>query len=179
MTDLDEAWERASGLADLLALTARFVRGEPIGFPGWATLETDEESDAMQPTLLAAVEAGLLTVASQPGAPFGPGHDDLTWGGRAFVGGFAEPESAAAIQGRAAAAGLWAKDGDESGPFAIPAGLRDGMPYLVLGSDAKDHELGLFRDRISPLALAALQSAKFLWVIDPVWGRRGRLRSAF
>ena len=39
--------------------------------------------------LRGALGAGLMTVASQPGGPFGPGHDGLTWGGRAFVGGFA------------------------------------------------------------------------------------------
>lgn len=180
--DLDPTagpWTSASSFADLLALTARFLQGEPIGFPGWATSETDDESDDMQPTLLAASAAGLVSVASQPGAPFGPGHDDLSWGGRAFVGGFALPPSAAAIRERAKSAGLWAKDGDRDGSFIIPAGLRDGTPYLLLGSDAKAHELELFRDRVGPGALAALESAVFLWVIDPVWGRRERLRAAF
>ncbi len=172
-------WAGASTFPDLLSLTQRFLRGEPIGFPGWATSETDDESDDMQPTLLAANEAGLLSVASQPGAAFGPGHDDLTWGGRAFVGGFAEPASAAVIQERAKQAGLWAKDGDKDGPFVIPAGLRDGTPYLLLGADAKAHELELFEDRVGPGALAALESATFLWVIDPAWGRRERLSAAF
>ncbi len=133
----------------------------------------------MLPTLLAAGSAGMISVASQPGAPFGPGHDGLTWGGRAFIGGFVEPANAAAIQQRAERAGAWAKDGEEAGPFAIPAGLRDGKPYLVLGSDAKEQELELFQDQVGPGALAALEAARFLWVIDPVWGRRGRLKRAF
>lgn len=188
MTDLDPPtlpaesrgpWAGTSSFGELLALTARFLGGEPIGFPGWATAESDEESDDMQPTLLAANRAGLLSVASQPGEPFGPGHDGLTWGGRAFIGGFAQAGQAANIQAQAERAGLWAKDGDKEGPFDIPAGLRDGIPYLLLGSDAKSHELELFRDRVGPEALAAVEAATFLWVIDPVWGRRERLCAAF
>lgn len=175
----ESLWARAAGFNDLLSLTARFLRGEPIGFPGWATAETDEESDDMAPTLLAANGAGLLSVASQPGAPFGPGHDDLTWGGRAFVGGFAQAAAAAAIQERAKRAGLWAKNGDQDGPFSIPAGLRDGQPYLVLSADAKASELELFRDHVGPAAHAELEAAPFLWVIDPVWGRKERLAAAF
>ena len=172
-------WASASSFAELLALTERFLRGEAIGFPGWASAETDEESDDMQETLIAANGAGLLSVASQPGAPFGPGHDGLTWGGRAFIGGFAGPASASAIEARADAADLWVKDGEREGPFSIPAGLRDGTPYLLLGSDAKGQELELFEDRVTDAALAALAEARFLWVIDPAWGRRERLRAAF
>ncbi|QDV07762.1 hypothetical protein Poly30_32940 [Planctomycetes bacterium Poly30] len=172
-------WKRAASFAELLTLTARFLRGEPIGFPGWAVEETDEESDGLLPVLLAANGAGMLSVASQPGAPFGPGHDGWSWGGRAFVGGFARSEDARSIRDRAEAAGLWARDGASDGPFEIPAGLRDGSPYLVLGSDARDEELSLFDGEVGAGALAELRETSFLWVIDPVWGRRERLRAAF
>ncbi len=172
-------WQIAKSFADLVALTNRFLRGEPVGFPGWAVPETDDESDDLAPTLLAANAAGLLSVASQPGAPFGPGHDGWSWGGRAFIGGFAMPDGAAKLRARAEAAGLWALPAAGQEAREVPAGLRDGTPYLVLGTDARSQELEIFRDEIGPGAFAELERAEFLWVIDPAWGRRERLRAAF
>lgn len=172
-------WAKAQSFADLLGLTARFLAGEPIGFPGWAVSETDEESDSFTPTLLAANAAGLLSVASQPGAPFGPGHDGWTWGGRAFIGGFARADDAAVIQLRGAKAGLWVRDLSIGEGHGITAGLRDGTPYLILGHDAPGQELEIFQDEIGPAALVELKQTHFLWVVDPVWGRRERLRAAF
>ncbi|MFT5732968.1 MAG: hypothetical protein ACJA2W_000707 [Planctomycetota bacterium] len=174
-----DPWKRARNFEELLVLTARFLGGEPIGFPGWAVDQTDDESDEFLPVLLAANRAGLLSVASQPGEPFGPGHDGWSWGGRAFIGGFAHATVADGLRTRAASSGLWVRSADHDGPFEISAGLRDGLPYLILGSEAGQAELELFEGEVSPGARAELATLSFLWVIDPVWGRRDRLLAAF
>ncbi|MEL6712311.1 MAG: hypothetical protein AAFP86_00975 [Planctomycetota bacterium] len=174
------AWSEARSFADLLALGRRFLTGEIETFPGWRAAELDDESDALLPPLLALNAAGLLSVASQPGAPFAPGHDGRSWGGRAFIGGFAEPAEARAIAADARAGGLLALEAPPGGSdgFEVPAGLRDGMPYLVLGADAREAEIEIFEEEASPAAAEALRAAAFLWLVDPAWGRRERFLRA-
>ena len=101
----NDPWTEAESFEELLALTARFLAGDPIGFPGWAVDETDEESDELLTVLMAANRAGLLSVASQPGAPFGPGHDGWSWGGR-WTGGPTRPRPSPASP-RSAASRSW------------------------------------------------------------------------
>ncbi len=175
------AWRTAGSLDDLLGLTAEFLEGRRGFFPGWGGASTDEESDSLLPALRGVLDHGLMTVASQPGAPFGPGHDGLTWGGRAFVGGFAlEDAGLSRLFDAALRAGLLvlaeesAADADWA-PFV--AGLRDGVPYLVLGPGARSQELEIFEDHLAPSLLATLATRPFLWIVDPAWGRRDRLSS--
>ena len=69
-TDADRiAWRAAGSLDDLLGLTADFLEGRRGFFPGWGGASTDEESDSLLPALRGALDHGLMTVASQPGAP--------------------------------------------------------------------------------------------------------------
>lgn len=179
-TDADRiAWRAAGSLDDLLGLTADFLEGRRGFFPGWGGASTDEESDSLLPALRGALGAGLMTVASQPGSPFGPGHDGLTWGGRAFVGGFVlEDIGARRLADAARGSGLLvlveepAADADWA-PFA--AGLRDGTPYLVLGPGARSQELEIFEEHLAPSLQETLARRPFLWVVDPAWGRRDRL----
>ena len=179
-TDADRiAWRAAGSLADLLVLTADFLEGRRGFFPGWGGVSSDEESDSLLPALRGALGAGLMTVASQPGGPFGPGHDGLTWGGRAFVGGFAlEDTGARRLTDAAREAGLVvlveepAADADWP-PFV--AGLRDGAPFLVLGPGARSQELEIFEEHLSSSLQETLARRPFLWIVDPTWGRRDRL----
>lgn len=173
-----ERWLKAQSMADLLSLTRLFLQGEVAVFPGWGASDTDEETDDFEGALLDANRGGLLSVASQPGSPFGPGFDGRTVGGRAFVGGFCTeaalgPLVAAARAGqilaaveRPGAAVLWPP---------IPAGLQGGSPYLILGPGAREAELEIFGEAVGKRALAELKEAPFLWLVDPVWGRRSRL----
>lgn len=174
------AWAGASSLEELLALTRDFLEGRRAFFPGWGGADTDEESDALLAGLRGALDAGLMTVASQPGAPFGPGHDGLTWGGRAFVGGFAlDGEGAARLEAAAREAGLLVRaetPGEAADWSPIVAGLRDGTPYLVLGPGARDQELEIFAELLAPPLQEALAERPLLWIVDPSWGRRDRLR---
>jgi len=170
-----DPWRRAQTFAELCELGARFVRGELARFPGWGAATLDDESDALVPELARANLAGFLTVASQPGRPFQPGHDGRAWAQRGFVAGFASPAAERALAAAAAAHSLWWFTGTA---VAAPAALADGTPYLFVGHDAHADELELFADALDPRALAALADCTFGWLVDPVWGRRGALLSA-
>ncbi len=176
-----DEWSNAGSLEDLLGLTRRFLTGALDRFPGWGAGDLDEETDDLQAGLLQAVDAGVLPVASQPGEPFAPGHDDLDWGRRAFVGGFVAPERVAAISAAAAPLGLEVLlqgPGHPPSARSVPVGLRDGLPFLVLGPDAREQELEIFAEGAGPAAEAALARCPFMWFFDPVWGRREALPAA-
>lgn len=174
-------WAEATTYAELLALARRFLAGELDRFPGWGAGDLDEESDALRPALLHATAAGILPVASQPGEPFAPGHDGHAWGRRAFVGGFVDPQRCDAVVGAITDRGLVALvQGPRVPPTArsVPVGLRDGTPFLVLGPDARAHELEIFGEAVGPGAAAALEACPFMWLVDPQWGRRAALPRA-
>lgn len=173
-------WREAQSMEDLLALTRSFLQGELAVFPGWGAADTDDETDEFERALLDANQAGLLSVASQPGSPFGPGFDGRTVGGRAFVGGFCAEAALGPLLDTAQAGQVMAaveRPGAAAPWSPIPAGLQGGMPYLILGPGAREAELEIFGDAVGRSALAELQAAPFLWLVDPVWGRRSRLPS--
>lgn len=179
MHDPVGAWRSARTFEALCALGARFIAGELEHFPGWGAPELDLESDALLPTLTRCMRAGFLTTASQPGRPFAPGHDGRGWGQRAFVCGFARAATLARLRGEAQAAGLWCRGSDDdAAPCAAevwPVGLADGEPYLFAGHAARAEELALFSDELAPEAQAELSAVPFVWLVDPVWGRRAAL----
>ncbi len=99
-------------------------------------------------------------------------------GGRAFVGGFCKEGVLCPLVGSAEAAGILVaieQPGIAAHWSPIPAGLQGGEPYLILGPGAREAELEIFGGAIGTNALAELRSAPFLWLVDPVWGRRSRL----
>lgn len=174
-------WADAATFRELLELARRFLSGELPRFPGWGAAELDDESDDLRPALLRAAAAGLLPVASQPGEPFAPGHDGHDWGRRAFVGGFVAPEALQGFRDAARAHGLdllAAAPGEPAPPRWVPAGLRDGVPFLVLGPEARAQELEIFEEAAGPAARRALEPCPFLWLLDPLWGRRDALPAA-
>jgi len=184
--DPEDAWRRAESFEVLCTLGARFVGGALAHFPGWGAPDLDEESDALVEQLVRANLGGFLTTASQPGRPFAPGHDGRAWGQRAFVCGFAPDTIHTRLVEVATRASLWctgqarAATGS-SGATAlatVPVGLADGVPYLFAGHDAHTTELELFTGAVGAGALRALAAARFVWLVDPVWGRRGALPAA-
>lgn len=170
-------WRAARTFVDLCALGARFVRGEVRHFPGWGAPDLDAESDALAPELAAAMSGGFLTTASQPGRPFAPRHDGRDAAQRAFVCGFSSRATYARLAAAASAGGLWCA-APEAGAAPYPVGLADGEPYLFGGHAAAAEELALFEDTLHPAALADLAAREFVWLVDPVWGRREALREA-
>ncbi|MEZ6014165.1 MAG: hypothetical protein R3F49_03555 [Planctomycetota bacterium] len=173
-----DAWRAARTFDELCALGARFVRGALEAFPGWGAPDLDEESDTIHETLVHCMDGGLLTTASQPGRPFAPGHDGRAWGQRAFLCGFARDATLARLRGAADEAGLWCSAPRRGPATAVPVGLADGTPYLFAGHDAYADELELFEDALDPRAHAELAATQFIWLVDPVWGRREALPRA-
>lgn len=184
--DPNGAWRQAESFEALCALGERFVSGALGYFPGWGAPDLDEESDALVPHLARANRGGFLTTASQPGRPFAPGHDGRAWAQRAFVCGFAQGATQRRLVAAAAQGGLWCMDHSsdthggsprtEAAP--VPVGLADGVPYLFAGHDAHAAEVELFADALGVGALRALAAARFVWLVDPVWGRRAALPAA-
>jgi len=183
--DPQAAWRRAASFEDLCALGERFVRGTLESFPGWGAPDLDVESDSLIAVLGACMAGGFLTTASQPGRPFAPGHAGRAFAQRAFVCGFVSPRVASRLAEEAATRHLWfaashaeaAAHAATAGPgFGVqPVGLADGTPYLFAGHPAADEELALFEDHLAPRALSALALQPFVWLVDPVWGRRDAL----
>ncbi|MEM9380038.1 MAG: hypothetical protein AAGB93_08810 [Planctomycetota bacterium] len=177
-----DPWRDAASFDDLVRLGRAFLRGDLERFPGWGADDLDDESDALDVVLVALTELGVLTVASQPGRPFAPGHDGRDWTGRAFVGGFASESGEARVRERADRAGLVVlaeRARGDAARFSVPAGLRDGLPYLVLESGGRAAELEIFLKEVGPDAHRELSALPFLWIVDPVWGRRDALHRAF
>ena len=97
------------------------------------------------------------------------------------MGGFVAPERVAAITAAAATLGLEVLlqgPGHPPSTRSVPVGLRDGLPFLVLGPDAREQELEIFAEGAGPAAEAALARCPFMWLFDPVWGRREALPAA-
>ncbi|MEM6570552.1 MAG: hypothetical protein AAF957_19225 [Planctomycetota bacterium] len=177
-----DPWRDAASFDELVRLGRDFLRGQLDRFPGWGAGDLDDESDALEDVLVAITGLGMLTVASQPGRPFSPGHDGRDWAGRAFVGGFASADGEAQVRERAVAEGLVVlaePAGGDGGRFSVPAGLRDGLPYLVLETGGREAELEIFLKEVGPDAHRELSALPFLWIVDPVWGRRDALHRAF
>jgi hypothetical protein len=177
--EAEAAWRRARTFAELCALGARFIEGELPLFPGWLATDIDEETDPLVRYLGAFNRAGFLTLASQPGRPFAPGHDDRVCAQRAFVTGFATEIAARGLEQLALATDLYVAvyAVDERGGYRVPVGTRGGVPYIWSGYAAGAEELELFEEHVSGEGLAALSQARYVSVIDLAWGRRRHLWS--
>ena len=173
-----DPWLSARTFAELCELGARFVEGEIASFPGWGSTATDEETDVVAAELAAINRGGLLTVASQRGASDRRGSDGRIERRRAFVTGFVAPTRADALAGlEPAGLHVSAYGALETAGVEIPVGERAGEAFLVAGGAAGPAELELFRDRVQRSALEALGRARYVWVVDPEWGRDDRLWS--
>lgn len=171
MTSARDAWRAATRYEDLCRLGAAFLGGELDHFPGWGAADTDEETDALEDLLVACCAAGFLTVASQTAGPEVPGADGRPERRRAFVTGFVRGLDL----GPLADAGLLvASELDED----LPLGLRGDDVFLALGPGAREAELALFAEDLSPAAQAELAAARWVCVADPEWGRAEHLWSA-
>ena len=177
MTSRLPHWQTAHSFPDLCALGLRFLRGEPVGFPGWLPGELDEESFEYRATLERCAQRGLLTLASQEA------HEERAMDGtpeerRAFVFGFAPASLALHLQQVALAAGLWSRHyaAGARGGQAWAVGRRGLDDFLLVGDAQGPAELELFEAAIGPgPALNDLARQRYLVLVDPIWGRPGRL----
>ena len=171
MTSARDAWRAARRYEDLCRLGAAFLRGDLDHFPGWGAADTDEETDALEDLLVACCRAGFLTVASQVAGTGAHGADGRPERRRAFVTGFVRDLDL----GPLADAGLLVVHSLEED---LPLGLRGEDVFLALGPGAREAELALFEEDLSPPALAELAAARWVCVADPEWGRAEHLWSS-
>ena len=174
-----QAWASARTLADLGELTAQWVEGRIGSQPGYYG-RSDIEDPAMIPVLAGLNRAGFVTTCSQAG------HAGAAWEQCAAVEGFAGFPVAMVLQHAAREADL---DVVAHSPVRLPrwrysyreaviVTRRNGRPYTDFGCrlprrHIRDSHLGYgacHRD-----AVAALEAAWQVTVIDPEWGRNDLL----
>lgn len=174
------AWREAREVPRLCELTAEFLRGERVLFPGWLADDVDEETDPIVPALCELCSAGVIPLASQPGHPRRREHDERLISRRAFLTALAPAGVTQGWEGRAAEHG-WlvhsfpACSGMQEGPeggvlHREAAALMGGEPFLWVGEPRGQEELGLFADHVAPDLLEKLGGLRYVTVLERRWG---------
>lgn len=172
-----ESWTEAKSFADLGELAARFLEGEPLGFPGWGADDIDEETDDLVPILAHCCRGGFLTTASQPAGPARNGADGRPEERRAFVCGFLSEQGAArlrSLEGEHLAVWTQPASSDVGAPGPV-VGRRGGEAFLFAGVGAGPEELRLFEEVVGSAAWDELSRASWGVVMDRTWNRDAHL----
>jgi len=183
-TDDGQDWASARTLRDLGQFTALWLEGDLATVPGYSGRPAAETAPLV-PVLAALNRAGYLTSGSQPGTA-GRGADGAWWEQRAAVEGFAGPRAARMLTTAARAADLIVITHDPARlprrriryRLAVPVTRRDGQPVTTFGAHWSRRHL---RDPWTGYgachrhAVDEVCRAWQLTVIDPQWGRPGRL----
>jgi hypothetical protein len=161
------AWMSANTLADLGALTARWLEGSLTAHSGYKGTLNAETANLL-PVLARFNRAGLVTVNSQPGEDV----DGCTQ--RAFVSGFCNEQVAQTVAAACMPTDLicvcyW----PEAVSFLnVPVSLDFGKALTWAGMSMDVEDINhLWADLRSASAVDALVDACQVWVIDPRWGR--------
>ncbi|MGI9175411.1 MAG: DUF6919 domain-containing protein [Rhodothermales bacterium] len=166
LNEAREAWSAARSFQDLCGLIASFIEGNLPYMPGYSGSEVDEETNSIAPYLAVLNRSGFLTIRSQPG------QNEPDWKQRAFVDGYALEPVARYLSTLTLSTDLLvvtAPPGVEVG-YRLPVILRDFQPHGWAGSTSFD-ELSVFAEDCSTSALAELQQAWSVSVVDLAWGR--------
>lgn len=165
-------WRGAHGLAELGALTARWLDGELPTQPHHDG-PPDPETIALVPVLAGLNRSGFVTSGSQPGLPPGPGFDNAIWAQRAAVEGFADSDLVRRLE-------AWLPDGlvlivhSPDGGYHSP-GLtvttRAGQPYTMFGGYLEPRLIRWLYSDCNKATQSALVDAHQVTIVDPVWGR--------
>ena len=174
-------WRDAACLADLGELTARWLEGSVLEQPAYyGPVDVDEDmAPGLTAALVVANRAGLLTENSQAGI------DQPSWRQLAWVSGRATPGLvhylASAAEGRddvevvvftrlpdhvcAGAATVRTED------RLVVTWVGDGAPFTVDGRQRQRDYHWLYEGLVRPSALAELDAAVQVAIVDPVPGR--------
>jgi hypothetical protein len=165
-------WRQAATLADLGDLTAQWLEGRRTDYPCYGG-PVDPETVLLVESLAEINRLGLVTIFSQPGQPI----DEIGFGQRAAVAGFATAKTAK----RLARLGLHSdllvmafKPGERGG-YPIPVSLADHRPTTFQGRSWGYNELDCFASACGSDAMAELEEAWKICLIDPHWGRNDYL----
>jgi hypothetical protein len=176
MPEQDKAiWRTAASLADVAALTARWLAGELRGQPGYCGPVDVDEQDApgMTDVLISCNRAGFLTGSSQAGHD-GAGYDGAHWQQFAAVDALISPADLPLLHAAVAGTGIVV---DASGD-GQPVTFRQGHSITWFGRRRKRTDLAddwTGYGICSPTAIAELLQACPVVVYDPEPGRDDRL----
>jgi hypothetical protein len=174
-------WRRAGTLAELGGLMARWLEGDLSTWPGYAVAAPDDETGVLVPVLARANRAGFVTDASQPACDE-TGVDGRRWRQRAAVSGLVGSEDLLNALARVAEAHrlvilVRTADGISQRPgIAVTTG--DGEAYTVFGCRLTRRDLRHVWLGVSRKALAEVEAAWQVTLVDPVYGRDDRLWTA-
>ncbi|MFJ9012311.1 DUF6919 domain-containing protein [Streptomyces canus] len=170
-------WRQAGSLAELGGLMARWLEGDLSVWPGYAVAGPDEETADLVPVLARLNRAGFVTDQSQPGCDeYGIyGH----WKQRAAVSGLVGDEQLLNALARVAEAErltILVRTVDEASRRpGITATTVDGEAYTDFGGHLSRSDLRHIWLGTSWAALAEIEAAWQVTLIDPVYGRTDRL----
>ena len=169
-------WESATTLPELGELTAQWLEGRIASQPDYAPgYGPDPETEDLIPVLTAANRAGYVTIGSQPGEDC-TGYDGAHWRQRAAVEGFADDRTLERLWAWMATAApevtvTWSKPT----AWSVSVTEREGRRYTGFGTVMSAAQIEDAYAECSPPAIAALQEAWQVTIVDPEWGRNDRL----
>jgi hypothetical protein len=162
-------------------LMARWLEGDLTSWPGYAVAGPDDETADLVPTLARANRAGFVTDASQPACDE-TGVNGHRWRQRAAVSGLVGDEELLNALARVAEAHrltILVRTVDEGSQRpGITVTQVDGEAYTAFGSRLSRRELRHMWLGVSWSALAEIEAAWQVTLIDPMYGRDDRLWTA-
>lgn len=153
------------------SLMARWLEGSITYQPAYLGPYSEPETLPLVPALAAFNRAGFVTAGSQPG------YTEDGYAQRASVDAFCDPEIAARVERCLLGTDLVVL-ADPPGALhetKIPVSRLDGEAVTWAGGGLTFQEIGDFYAECHPEGVAALRTAWWVVVIDPVWGRRDEL----
>lgn len=171
-------WHQATTLTELGELTARWLKGDIRALPGYFGNRPDPETKSLIPVLAHLNRSGFLTSCSQPGL-VGKGYDGQPVSQRAAVDGFADPGTANWLARVSKGAGLVVVTGRagwrDNRRSCVPVTMCGGRICTTFGTVLSRREIASIYEGCSDEAIAALQAAVQVTVVDPRWGREANL----
>lgn len=167
-------WQTATNLLELGGLTALWLEGYLDSRPGYQpNCGPDDETTPLIPVLAKLCRAGFVTDQSQPGVEPVVGRDGALWCQRAAVFGFVDPDLANVLASRAETAGMIV-DVVLAGPIRscdIAVTTRAAEDFTCFGGRLHKRDIEDLYDDCGDAAIAALQQAAQVTLVDPEWGR--------
>lgn len=181
-------WARASTLAELGEVTARWAEGNIKFHPNGYDEGPDGETTGLIPALVALNRSGFVTSCSQPGVGPAWGFDNRVWWQRAAVDGYTDPDTADRLEKACEAAGLifinngragwrthWRNAVDVTASPVNGIEIIEGSPRYVHTGFGTHMSRRAVKFDFDCYGADALLNAVQITIIDPQWGRNDLL----
>ncbi|HET8661058.1 MAG TPA: hypothetical protein VFM55_18935 [Micromonosporaceae bacterium] len=171
------AWSSAASLADLCALTERWLAGDLKSQPGYSgSLDVDEEdAPGLTDALIRLNHEGFLTRNSQAGFD-GEGYDGAHWIQVAAAEGFASADTVQRLREKLAGTSYVVREfapprRSRAGGSIVPVTWRDGRPYTRFGGGAGPGDIEFELCGAGTPAVEDAKRAQQIVIYDPEPGR--------